>query len=77
MPIPSVNNTYFENKSISEPANKSIVPQLRFFSTQKKRKRPNINKKPSKKQVTSINNMLSGKLEEYVSNDSKYDHAYL
>lgn len=65
------------NITCDKTSNKNIVPQLRFSSTQKKRKRQNIgNKKPNKREKIIISNILNGNLEEYVSQNSSYDHTY-
>lgn len=66
----------FKNIEPCKSANKNIEPQLRFHSTQRKRKvNPNHNKNPTKEEVEKINNLLSGH-DLYTSRDSANDHAY-
>lgn len=75
--LPKVPDTFISRDN-NGSFNKNIVPQMRFFSTQKKRKQGNShNKKPCKKQKAEINNILNGNLTEFISSNPNHDHSYL
>lgn len=59
LPTPSAIDTFVNKNGTNASPNANIIPQLRLFSTKKKRKRSNSNKKPSENQIMSINNLLS------------------
>lgn len=77
--LPTSSNESFIPVNCSEPTNKKIKKQDRFFSTHKKRKvKKKQYKKPTVLEAAQINKNLKSNFKQlYISSNSSVDHNYL